>query len=791
MTLSALQTYIVWAIVAGVFITWASAGVYALWRAGQLNDKIGALTSLRSFFDNMIKTDRRHPVWVWGDGAIQTTPEVRNLLGINDAVSSLDEFSAKVGMPGLPKKVVKHIRSVMNGEKVEQTTFVADLGTDRTQIIVDIKKLMPVDESWPALVVWLEEYTGNSIALGRSGVHAMQFRVDSLASALNGLPFSVWVQDQDLKIIEVNDAYVKAVAGLSARAVVRENKLLFGVKQTQLARQVQQTQEKSRERIFGVVDGHRRAFSVTHVYLPEGDRILGLAVDVTGEEEALSELGRVLESQSETLNRLRSPVAIFGPAQTLRFYNSAFARLSHLPEDVLSTELKHSELLDIMYEKRRLPEQADFRKWKEDLLKQYTTLLEPFEEMWHLPDGTAHRVVSQPHPLGGLLILFEDVTDRLALERSYNTLIAVQQETLDNMRESVAVFGGDGALKLSNPAFASLWQLDDDHLQNDARLNDLLALLKTNDDFEEENILFKTQLQAAISQRGHRSGRWYRFDDIVIEYALVPLPDGGMMLTQSDVTDSFQIEKALRERSKALEAADKLKSEFITNMSYELRTPLNSIIGFSELLDQEIFGELNAHQKDYIKNILQGAGELKGMVADVLDLAVIEAGEMTLDIDKVDIMSAIKDSIDTAQEIMEKSSVTCVFEQNIKGFVEGDTRRLNQAFFNMISTILKFARSNTRLVIDTNVGKDTVTISVASEECNLSPRERDRLISTIAMGVSSGSRRSSGLDLALVRSIVTLHGGAVRLEAHGQEGIVLACDLPRKAAFAAGLNLGE
>jgi K+-sensing histidine kinase KdpD len=132
-----------------------------------------------------------------------------------------------------------------------------------------------------------------------------------------------------------------------------------------------------------------------------------------------------------------------------------------------------------------------------------------------------------------------------------------------------------------------------------------------------------------------------------------------------------------------------------------------------------------------------------------------------------------------------------VFDHKVKDFVEGDARRLNQAFFNMISTMLKFARSDTHLSIDTAVGKDTVTISVASLECNLSPRERDRLISTIAMGVSSGSRRSSGLDLALVRSIVTLHGGAVRLEAHGEEGIVLACDLPRKAAFAAGLNLGE
>ena len=234
---------------------------------------------------------------------------------------------------------------------------------------------------------------------------------------------------------------------------------------------------------------------------------------------------------------------------------------------------------------------------------------------------------------------------------------------------------------------------------------------------------------------------------------------------------------------------DKLKSEFITNMSYELRTPLNSIIGFSELLDQEIFGDLNAHQKEYVKNILQGAGELKGMVADVLDLAVIEAGEMTLDIDSVDIIFAIKEGVSKASDLIEKSKVEFEFKPYEAGFVEGDANRLHQAFFNMISTVIKLAKSESKLVIECKDGADMISVSVSSEKCNLSPRERDRFISTIAMGISSGSRRSSGLDLALVRSIVTLHGGIVRLEPYGQEGVMLACDLPRKAILAVGMDV--
>jgi len=774
-----LPMIMVWGIAAAAFLSWTGAGIYAIWRAGQLNDQIGKLNSLKTFVDNMIKSDRRYPVWIWKDGRVQASPEVTALLQLEGQINSIADLTEGSEQGSATRNIYQRIETALEGGKLDYTSFVADLGSDESQILVDIKRLMSLDDTWPSLVMWLEEYAGNSVALERSGVQALTHRVSSLSSALEGIPFPIWILDADMHLVEVNRAYVNAVDGGGERSVVRRNKSLFDSKQTQFARRVRESGRPSRERLFGIIGGQRRAFAVTHVYMPDDDKVLGIAVDVTGEEEALSELSRVLESQSETLNRLRSPVAIFGPGQTLRFYNSAFARLSHLPEDKLSSEIRHSELLDIMYEKRRLPEQADFKSWKEDLLKQYTTLLEPFEEMWHLPDGTAHRVVTQPHPLGGLLILFEDVTDRLALERSYNTLIAVQQETLDNMRESVAVFGGDGRLRLANPAFSVLWQLEDDALSEDARLVDLLKKVQTDKVYKKENRAFRETVAASISRRENISGRWYRADGAAIDYGLVPLPDGGMMLTQTDITDSFRIERALRERSRALEAADKLKSEFITNMSYELRTPLNSIIGFAEILDQEIFGGLNDRQKEYLQDILAGSGELKDMIADVLDLAVIEAGAMTLDVTKVDIAELLKASIAEGADILSKVEMGVKIDAPKTHNARGDAERLGQAFLNMISTMSKFSRSGSDMVFKISGKRGRVLITLVAEESGLSPMERDRLISTVAMGVSSGSRRSSGLDLALVRSIITLHGGSVDLRGVGQEGLELIVDLPR------------
>ena len=117
----------------------------------------------------------------------------------------------------------------------------------------------------------------------------------------------------------------------------------------------------------------------------------------------------------------------------------------------------------------------------------------------------------------------------------------------------------------------------------------------------------------------------------------MPLPDGNILLSYLDVTDSTRVEHALRERNEALETAGRLKSEFIANVSYELRTPLNAIIGFAEILTNQYFGELNPRQLDYSRGILDSSHRLLSLINDILDLATIEAGYMTLETQQIDI----------------------------------------------------------------------------------------------------------------------------------------------------------
>lgn len=781
-----LSSYSVWAMVAVAILVWIALALYALWRTGRATDRAQSLQDLANFLDTMIQTDRRRPIWLWPDGRLQADADTLALVGLDDTADHLDALAAADN--GIPDRTVGDLKKGLAAGNAVSAPLVIDQGSNKPRLILDFQWLPGRAERWPSSILWLEESMDRPIRTNRQGVRALELRLKDLTRAFNNIPFPVWVRGTDYGLVEVNQAYVDAVDGESVYEVTEQNIELFDKASLAAARKARETGDRIRERRFGVIDGQRRAFAVTNMPLDTDGNVMGIAVDVTGEEEALSELARVLDAQAETLNRLRSPVAIFGPGQTLRFYNSAFSRLSHLPEDLLSSEIRHSELLDAMREKRRLPEQADFPQWKKNILKHYTSLLEPFEEMWHLPDGTAHRVVTQPHPLGGLLILFEDVTDRLALERSYNTLMAVQQETLDNMMEAIAVFGTDGRLQLSNPAFASLWQISDDELDGNPHLTELAVHVPTTDDEKDaRHTDFKQHLAAWISDHKHRSGRWYRTDGSVIDYAIVPLPDGGVMLTQSDITDSFKVEQALRERSSALEAADRLKSEFITNMSYELRTPLNSIIGFAEMLDQKMFGDLNDQQAAYIQNILTASGDLRDLISDVLDLAVLDAGEANLSVSETNVAQALNETANLVIDLALKSEVSLDLDELADvGMIEADERRLKQAFYNMVSSMLNFAHFGGDLSINLLGAKDDVTILIINPDSGLTKRERDRLVSAVEMGASPGGRLATGLDLALVRSIVKLHHGLILLEPLGDEGLALSCTLPRTQPLAAG-----
>jgi signal transduction histidine kinase len=533
-------------------------------------------------------------------------------------------------------------------------------------------------------------------------------------------------------------------------------------------------------RTHAVVAGARRWLEVSERSLDDLGGVIGYALDYTDVEEAEAERDRHIAAHREVLERLVLPIVVYGPDMRVRFFNRAYVHAWQFEEAWLEAGPTITEVIDRLRERRLIPEAADFLAYKREKIRQFTSLLEPEEEFLHLPDGRAIRLTTAPHPLGGLILTFEDLTDRLVLERSYNTLIAVQRETLDNLYEGIAVFGGDGRLKLSNPAFARMWDLDMDALAGEPHITQIMA--RTTHLFRGKNGTTgdREDLLNAILDRTPANRRLDRTDGTVLDYAKVPLPDGATLMSFIDVSDRLRVETALRERTEALEAADRLKSEFIANVSYELRTPLNAIVGFAEILNNQYFGALNDRQGEYVRGIIQASNRLLALINDILDLAMIEAGRMTLETDHVDVHAMMVSVFNLSRDWARKQNQRIEFDcPGDIGQIVADERRLKQALFNLISNAVKFTPAGGHLRVSARRSDDAIAFTVADTGIGIPPEQHGNVFEKFARGKDgSGRFQGVGLGLALVRHIVELHGGTVDIASIPNQGTEVTCRIP-------------
>lgn len=394
-------------------------------------------------------------------------------------------------------------------------------------------------------------------------------------------------------------------------------------------------------------------------------------------------------------------MATFSGEQTIEFYNSAFANLWGLEEGWLNTRPKLGDILEKLRADRRLPEQADFPKYKQGWLDMFRKLIDPHEDMMYLPDGSAVRLLVLPHPMGGLMMTFEDVT--VKLESSYNTLIAVQKETLDNLAEGVVVYGGDGLLKLWNPAFAAIWTANPEELEGQPHINKIVD--KVRDLFVPDE--WAATKAAPISHglsRNVLEGRMVRTDGVSLRYATQPLPDGGVMVSYYDITDSAKVEHALREKNAALETAEQLKTDFLANVSYQFRTPLNAIMGFSEILEHQYFGALNERQKEYTSGIRELGERLVSLIDDILDLSTIEAGYMELKRTDLPVAPLLQNIVDLTSAWAQKQKLTIKLScpQNIPS-IYADEERIKQVLLNLVRNAIHFTPENGNINISAKI----------------------------------------------------------------------------------------
>jgi signal transduction histidine kinase len=599
-------------------------------------------------------------------------------------------------------------------------------------------------------------------------------------AVLDALPIPVWLRDKTLSLVWGNRAFAD-MTGAGEQAVSIQASLDKTERDLAGAARASGGQQEAKR--FVIVGGQRHALSFAHAPLESG-AIVGSAIDVTDVVQADAKLQQHLDAHSDTLDRLATAVAIFGRDQKLSFYNRAFSRLWGLPETWLDSHPGDGEILDRLREARKLPEQRDYQAWKRQRLSLYSEPAEYLpEELWHVPNGKTLRVVAQPHPFGGLTFLYEDVTERIALESSYNTLIKVQSATLDTLQEGVAVFGPDGKLKLHNASFSRIWELTGKDLAGEPHVRNIAAACA--DKFGDASV-WEGLIQAIVSGGSAKRdlGEIERTDRTILSLALSPLPDGATLVTFADVTDRFRIESALRDRNEALETADRLKSDFIKHVSYELRTPLNTILGFAELLETQMPGPLNERQQGYVRDIVTGSNALTSLVNDILDLALVESGALRLELERIDLHALLTDVASHAREWATKVNlsleVDCAADT---GMFMADDRRLRQIAFNLLSNAFKYTPAGGTITLGGAILGDDVQIWVADNGPGIAPEVRANVFERFSAKSRSGQRAGAGLGLALVNRFVELHDGWVEIESGGagaESGTLVRVHLPRR-----------
>ena len=611
----------------------------------------------------------------------------------------------------------------------------------------------------------------------RAAAKATLSRVLGLFDAL---PHPVWLRNEAGELAWVNACYAKAVDAQDGNDAIRRRIELLDAQSLAEAHAASVGSGTWSATVVAVAAGDRKTFTIV-----EHTRDRGSAAVALDQSELLAqraELARYIEANARLLDQLTTGVAIFDRGKRLVSHNAAYRRIWELEAAFLEQRPLDGEILDRLRARRLLPEQADFKNWKAQALAGYREL-EPREQTWHLPDGRTLRVVASPNSQGGVTYLYDDATQSYALASQVNSLTNVQGETLEALKEGVAVFGADGRMKLVNRTFCDLWGFDAEAAAQKPHIEEIVRIGEPKE--LDSNIWsqMRDQIVGLPEARVPIATKIVRRDGVVIECAALPLPDGATLLTFLDSSANAKVEKALLDRNEALVEAERIRNDFVKHVSYELRTPLTSIIGFTQLLAEGGAGPLNPRQHEYASVISKSSSALLAIINDILDLASIDAGALALREEDVDVADAMRAAAEGVQDrLLEHGIDLKIVATGDVGTFRADGRRVRQTLFNLLSNAIGFSNAGQSVTLTAFRRQHEVVFKISDQGRGIPPEILDRVFDRFQSYPAGSRHRGAGLGLSIVRALVELHGGRVVIDSVPGEGTTVTCSFPAAAA---------
>ena len=611
---------------------------------------------------------------------------------------------------------------------------------------------------------------GHAIALVDKAPESARAMPEPLRAIIEALPQAAYYRDAAGQVIASNAAYRALTGGKPDQDLVAP---------ASLARHLAAIRSAARPSALPL-DIRGAAYELSE--FPAGDGSMGYL-----QPKAVAPVADTANARiAALLEALTTPAVVFDARRQLIAFNTAYAELWQAA-GWLVPGMDERAIIDRLRRDGRLPAERDYQDWRDKHLASYAMKSGRRVVQWHLSQGRTLNVTAAPAgPDGGVIYLFDDISRELELLSQNKAQANVQRSTLNALSDAVAVFGTNGKLQLFNPRLSALWRLPTNLLEKHPHIDAIAAAVAK--ELPEDGAAIWRDLKRAVIDltptRSDVSGRLTRSDGRLVDYAVVRLPDGQKLMTFLDVTESASYSRVLQERNEALETADRLKDAFVQNVSYELRTPLTSIIGFSDLLALETAGPLNAGQRQYTEIIRASSQSLLVLVDGILDLATVDAGIAELRPEPQDVRALVETAraglAGTFPEATGAKAINLKIEiaDDLPPFI-ADGTRIVQVLYNLLSAAARFSEPGGEVRL-TVAPRGERLLFIVEDEGSSSDEVRAELLDKPER--LPARERGAGFGLSIVRAFVNLHGGTVSVESRRPRGTRVVVNLPQDAS---------
>lgn len=570
-------------------------------------------------------------------------------------------------------------------------------------------------------------------------------KLQTLETYCNILPFPFWCRDTQQNIIFSNQAY-RTIAGDS------DGEIFHKAKAQILAKSALLRGKEQKMEISAAYGGKRYDYNVTEIPFYDSEDhafTVGTAKDITEECALKKQNKRLQTSQNDILQNLSIAAILFDSKRRILYYNKAFLDVWGLTEEELEQTPDHPSLLETLQLKRKLPESRDIKEWRAEQFAPYSDINEVYRQQWHLPDGRIMDVISSAYGAGGLVSLYDDVTEKIRLEKIYQNSVNNLQETLDSLPFDIALFNAEGRLKVFNK---SMDELSSQPLYENIYLSEFQDYLK---DYPQYYNFFTHVIEAAHSLFPEEGLDITRDEgEKTVRLQAVRLESSDIMVTFRDVTAQTAYEKILSDRTAAVKQLSQIREMLFRQVSYQLREPMTAISGFSEVLESEIFGTLNAKQKEYISDMRGAADQMLELIDNLRDLVSLseDAEDFQKDFKENDLMDIVKSAVKNVQNKLKEKNIALNLEANIvKFYLYCDFTSLRQALMQLLYNAIDASHEGDVILLKVTIDEQEVSISIQDKGIGL---DQDG-IHIIEKGHHSGQMK--GYGLLYVKRVCDLH----------------------------------